>query len=159
MTTINEQELTQLNQKLQELENVRALRELVDTFSILADKKDIRTQILLFTEDATVDSYLGDQLVSSLKGTKEMGDAFEAYLSNFETVYHFNGQHKVSIHGNKAEGTLYSLVDLISVEDGKKIKTTSGVYYSDEYVCENGKWLIAKRTSIFAWQDRQALNS
>ncbi|MDP4098770.1 nuclear transport factor 2 family protein [Paenibacillus sp. P96] len=121
--------------------------------------KDIRKQVLLFTADATVESYLSDQLVSSLKGTKEMGDAFEAFLSNFETVYHFNGQHQVSINGNKAEGTLYCLVDLISVEDDKKMKTTSGVYYRDEYVCENGKWLIAKRTSTFAWQDRQAINS
>lgn len=146
------------NKRINELENVRALRGLVDNFSILADKKDVQKQTLLFTKYATVDSYSNGALVSSLKGTKEMGDAFESFLKNFETVYHFNGQHTVSIEGNKADGTLYCMVDLISSENGKKIKTTNGVHYNDEYVYENGQWLIAKRTSIFAWQDRQELN-
>jgi hypothetical protein len=149
---------TSLNDRIYELENVRALRELVDNFSILADKKEVRKQTLLFTKDATVESYVNGNLVSSLKGTKEIGDAFENFLKNFETVYHFNGQHVVSINGNKAGGTLYCLVDLISSENGKKIKNASGVSYKDEYVYENGQWLIAKRTSTFVWQDRKELN-
>jgi hypothetical protein len=146
------------NKRINELENVRALRELVDNFSILADKKDVQKQTLLFTKDATVDSYSNGALVSSLKGTKEIGDAFENFLKNFEIVYHFNGQHVVSIEGNKAKGTLYCLVDLINFENGKKIKNSSGVCYSDEYVYENGQWLITKRTSTFVWQDRRELN-
>jgi hypothetical protein len=147
-----------LNERINELENLRALSELVDNFSILADKKEVQKQTLLFTEDATVDSYVNGKLVSSLTGTKEIGDAFENFLKNFETVYHFNGQHVVSINGNKAGGTLYCLVDLISSENGKKIKNASGVSYQDEYVYENGQWLIAKRTSTFVWQDRKELN-
>lgn len=147
-----------MNNRINELENVRTLRELVDKFSILADEKETQKQILLFTKDATVETYLNGALISSLKGTKEMGEAFEAFLKNFETVYHFNGQHAVSIEGNKAKGTLYCLVDLISSENGKKIKNSSAVHYSDEYVYENGQWLIAKRTSKFVWQDNKELN-
>jgi hypothetical protein len=147
-----------LEKRINELENVRALRGLVDKFSILADKKEIQKQILLFTKDATVESYVNGAIVSSLKGPKEMGDAFESFLNNFEIVYHFNGQHVVSIEGNKATGTLYCLVDLISTQNGKKIKNASGVQYNDEYVYENGQWLIAKRTSVFAWQDNQEMN-
>ena len=147
-----------MNNRIDELENVRALRDLVDNFSILADKKEIQKQILLFTKDATVETYVNGEVVSSLKGTKEMGGAFKSFLNNFETVYHFNGQHTVSIEGDKAIGTLYCMVYLISFENGKKINNTSGVHYNDEYVYENGKWLIAKRTSTFAWQDRQELN-
>ncbi|MBD2872479.1 nuclear transport factor 2 family protein [Paenibacillus arenilitoris] len=140
-----------------ELENVRLLRELVDHFSILADKKDIQNQILLFAEDATVDSYVNGALVSSLTGPKALGEGFGAFLSHFETVYHFNGQHTVSIDGNRATGTLYCLVDLIQSEDGKKIKNSSAVQYSDEYAYVNGRWLIAKRTSHFVWQDRREI--
>ncbi|CAM3815919.1 nuclear transport factor 2 family protein [Marinicrinis lubricantis] len=101
-------------ERINELENVRALRELVDNFSILADKKDVWKQTELFTKDATVDSYVNGELTSSLKGTQEIGTAFEAYLSNFEIVYHINGQHVVSINGNQAQGTLYCRVDLIN---------------------------------------------
>lgn len=112
---------TGLHERINELENVRALRELVDHFSILADKKEVQKQTLLFTENATVETYVNGQVVSSLKGIKEIGDGFENFLKNFETVYHFNGQHTVSIKENTAEGTLYCLVDLIGSEDGKEI--------------------------------------
>ncbi|MDF2792223.1 MAG: hypothetical protein K0Q87_3710 [Neobacillus sp.] len=149
---------TIFEKRIEELENVRALRELVDNFSILADKKEVWKQTKLFTKEATVDSYVNGVITSSLKGTKEIGEAFEGFLANFETVYHTNGQHVVSINGNKAEGTLYCRVDLISSENGKKVNNASAVSYKDEYVYENGQWLIAKRTSTFVWNDRQELN-
>jgi hypothetical protein len=149
---------TNLEKRIEELENVRALRELVDNFSILADKKEVWKQTELFTKDATVESYANGTLVSSLKGTEQIGKAFESFLANFETVYHINGQHVVEINGDKAEGTLYCRVDLISSENGKKINNASAVSYKDEYVYEDGQWLIAKRTSNFVWNDRQELN-
>jgi hypothetical protein len=147
-----------LEKRIEELENVRALRELVDNFSILADVKEVWKQTELFTKDATVESYVNGELTSSFKGTQEIGNAFEGFLANFETVYHSNGQHVVTINGNKAEGTLYCRVDLISSENGKKINNSSAVSYKDEYVYENGQWLIAKRTSNFVWNDRRELN-
>jgi hypothetical protein len=149
---------TILEKRIEELENVRALRELVDNFSKLADKKEVWKQTELFTKDATVESYVNGELTSSLNGTKQIGEAFEAFLANFETVYHINGQHVVEINGNKAEGTLYCRVDLIGSENGKKINNASAVSYKDEYIFENGQWLIAKRTSTFVWNDRQELN-
>ncbi|QHW34833.1 nuclear transport factor 2 family protein (plasmid) [Paenibacillus rhizovicinus] len=160
MTHTNEQESqSRLYDRIVELEHVRALRELVDTFSILADQKDTQKQTTLFTADATVDSIVDGNVVSSLRGTDEIGTAFESFLKNFDIVYHFNGQHNVSISGNTAKGTLYCLVDLIATVDGKKINNKSGVHYEDEYVFEDGHWLIAKRTSTFAWQDRQEINT
>ncbi|MGU3472562.1 nuclear transport factor 2 family protein [Paenibacillus sp. D51F] len=158
MTNANEQE-SRLYERIVELEQVRAIRELVDTFSILADRKETQKQTTLFTANATVDSIVDGNVVSSLRGTEEIGTAFESFLKNFDIVYHFNGQHTVSISGNTAKGTLYCLVDLIATVDGKKINIKSGVHYDDEYVNENGHWLIAKRTSTFAWQDRQEMNS
>jgi hypothetical protein len=149
---------TILEKRIEELENVRAIRELVDNFSILADKKEVWKQTELFTKDASVESYVNGELTSSLNGTKQIGEAFEAFLANFETVYHINGQHVVEINGNKAEGTLYCRVDLIGSENGKKINNASAVSYKDEYIFENGQWLIAKRTSTFVWNDRQELN-
>jgi hypothetical protein len=86
-----------------------------------------------------------------------MAEAFGAFLQNFETVYHFNGQLVVTIDGDTASGTSYCLVTLIGVEDGKRMKTTIGVIYNDQYVRENGRWLIARRRSDFNWQDKAEL--
>lgn len=143
--------------RIQQLEDQAALKRLVDTFSNLADQKDIDKQVLLFTEHATVESFVGDTLVSSLSGREQIGHAFAGYLGNFHTVYHHNGQQTVDIDGDQATGSSYCLVVLIGVEDGKNIKTSSGVFYSDRYVRRGGEWLIDTRVSRFAWQERSEM--
>jgi ketosteroid isomerase-like protein len=142
---------------IRELEDRVALKALVDTFSNLADVKDVQAQTQLFTEDGTVQTYVGGQLVAELRGRTQMAQAFGAFLQNFETVYHFNGQQVATIDGDRASGTSYCLVTLIGMEDGRRMKTTIGVIYDDEYVRENGRWLIARRRSDFNWQDKAEL--
>ena len=139
---------------MREIEDKIELRELVDTFSILADKKEARKQTELFTVNSTVETYINGASVTKLQGRKEIGDAFANFLKNFDIVYHFNGQHLVSIQGDHATGTLYCLTYLFGKENGKRVKTTFGIRYNDEYVREKGKWLISKRTSFFEWQEK-----
>ena len=146
-----------LQKRVRELEDRAALKELVDTFSILSDRKDVRAQVQLFTANATVETYRKDVLAAKLTGRKEMEERFGAFLKNFETVYHFNGQQTVTISGDKATGVSYCMVTLIGVEGGRKMKTSIGVYYHDEYARENGRWLISKRRSVFDWEDKREL--
>jgi hypothetical protein len=47
---------------------------------VLADKKDVAQQVLLFTEDAIVDSISNGQPGTSYKGRKQIGDAFSARI-------------------------------------------------------------------------------
>lgn len=142
-----------------EIKDRLALKELVDTFSILADQKAVAAQTALFTPDAVVDSYRGGERVSSLKGREEIGNGFAAYLALFETVYHINGQQTVTIDGDRATGVSYCQVVLIRNQDGRRIMSTDGVYYNDEYVKADGRWLVAKRTSRFVWNDTREINS
>src|SRR6266536_2598474 len=109
-------------------------------------------------EDTSSATYINGQQVSTLKGRKQIGDAFANFLNNFETVYHINGQQTLTLNGDKASGTSYWAVTLIGTENGKKMKTSSGVYYHDDYILQNGHWLIAKRKATFAWQDKQELS-
>lgn len=147
----------QIMKNTQELNDRFALKELVDTFSILADKKDVHTQVQLFTADASSETFVNGVSVSKLTGRKQLEDAFGAFLSNFETVYHFNGQQKIMLAGDTATGTSYCLVTLIGIENGKKMKTTIGVIYEDEFVRENNHWLIATRKANFDWQEKREL--
>lgn len=141
-----------LVQRIEQLEDRAALKTLVDTFSNLADEKRVEEQTLLFTEDAEVTSYVGGERGSSFQGRQQIGEAFAAYLALFDTVYHINGQQTVEIEGDRATGTSYCQVVLIGTQDGQRTKNTSGVIYSDEYVRQDGRWLIARRTSNFTWR-------
>ena len=130
-----------------------AIKELVDTFSILADDKDAAGQTALFTEDAVVKSYLNGEVISELVGHDAIGKGFGDFLSLFDTVYHINGQQVVSVEGDTAHGISYCQVVLIGMMEGKKMRTMQGVRYQDQYVKENGQWRIAKRDSNFMWRE------
>ncbi len=71
-----------------------ALKKLVDTFSNLADVKDVKSQMDLFTDDAEVHSKAGEH-VSVMKGKEQIGKAFADYLALFDVVYHLNGQKNI----------------------------------------------------------------
>lgn len=151
----NAQTLKDMTMKINEIEDRIAIKNVVDTFSILADIKDIKAQVLLFTTDATVDSRVNGQPGVVLSGRKQIGEAFGNFLNRFETVYHINGQQSIALNGDKASAVSYCLVTLIGTENERKIRTTMGVRYNDEFVRNNGHWLISKRISNFAWQDKQ----
>lgn len=142
-----------LEQRIQRLEDQAAIKHVVDTFANLADNKDIATQMQLFTEDATVETYFGDTLFAAMRGREEIGHVFSAFIANFETMYHMNGQFTVSIDGDRASSNHYCLVVLIADENGKRTKNFNGIIYKDEYVRQNGQWLIAKRIAHFTWRD------
>lgn len=139
---------------VKELEDRILLKELVDKVSIYGDRKDYNAQVQLFSENAVSDTFAGGIAIMKLKGRREMAEAFGNFLKDLETVYHFNGQQVVTINGDKASGTCYCHITLIGNEDGKKIKTTIGAIYHDEYIRENNRWFIDKRIGTFDWQEK-----
>jgi len=54
----------QMTDRTEQLEDKLALKELVDTFSNLSDVKDVSSQVLLFTEDATVQTFANGNRVA-----------------------------------------------------------------------------------------------
>lgn len=142
-----------------ELADKIALRELIDKISILGDQKDFVRQTALFSENAISETVAGGETILKLEGRKEMVQAFEKFLQDFDTGYHFNGQQAVTINGDTATGTCYCFITLIGNENGKKMKTTVGATYYDEYIRVNGQWFISKRTGNFNWQDKTEIKS
>jgi ketosteroid isomerase-like protein len=140
------------------LEDSILIRELIDKVSILGDKRDVYNQVQLFSEDAISETYSRETLLLQLKGRKEMQVAFADFLQNFETVYHLNGQQTIILNGDNATGTSYCQVTLIGNENGKKIKTTIGAIYEDDFIQQNNRWLIAKRIGNFQWQEKREIN-
>ena len=144
---------------LNELKDRIALKELVDRISILGDQKDFENQVQLFSEDAISETIAEGKTVLKLEGRQEMAQAFEKFLQDVETVYHFNGQHLVTIDGDKATGKCYCLIKLISKEEGKALKTTIGATYEDDYIRLKNRWFVAKRIGNFEWQDKTGIQS
>jgi ketosteroid isomerase-like protein len=147
-----------LEQRIQQLEDQAAIKRVVDIFANLADVKDVKSQMDLFTEDATVETYFGDTLFASMHGRDEISNVFSGFIANFSALYHMNGQFTVDIDGDKANSTHYCLVVLISKDaQGKTYKNLNGIIYQDEYARRDGQWLISKRIAHFTWRDMSDL--
>jgi hypothetical protein len=137
---------------INELADKIALKELIDNISILGDKKDFESQVQLFSENAISETIADGKTILKLEGREEMKKAFAKFLQEIETVYHFNGQLTVTINGDNAIGKCYCFITLI--DNGKKIKTTIGAIYNDEYIRINNQWFVSKRVGNFRWQDK-----
>jgi len=141
-----------------ELADRAAIKELIDRISIFGDQKKIKDQLQLFTEDAVSETFAEGNMILQLKGRKEMEVAFCRFLEDFDTVYHFNGQHVVSVNGDEATGMCYCMVTLIGYQGDKRMKTTIGAIYEDRYIRLDNSWLIAERIGNFDWQEKRELS-
>ena len=138
----------------------QALKELVDTFSNLADEKTVAEQMPLFTADAVGNTYIGGELAFAMTGRAEIEKVFSTFLTPFHTVYHLNGQFTVTnLQADSAEAITYCQVHLVEEKDGKNIMQSHSVRYLDRYVKQDGKWLIAHRIANFMISDTRVLNA
>ena len=136
----------------------QAIKELIDTFSNLADIKDVAAQGPLFTEDGHVTTYIGGKLFADLKHRAEIVDVFTDFLANFKRVYHLNGQLTIhSLSDSRAEGINYCHVMLTEEKDGKEMVHNHYVRYNETYVKEKGKWLIQRRIANFMISDSERM--
>ena len=103
-TTMNGQNINEktLEQRIEAIEDRMAIKNVVDTFSTLADTKEVELQGLLFTEDAKVVNYAEGRPTTTLNGCREIVKAFGDYLATTELTFHQNGQQTVTLDGDRA---------------------------------------------------------
>lgn len=147
-----ETKVAELEAQVQMLNDINEIKLLQERFANLADAKDADTQMELFAEDAELVLNFGGQTMT-LHGRDEIYPVFSSTVNGMDVLYHMNGQGTIEVDGDKASGIAYCRVVLIDTEDGITTHTDEGVRYTDEYVREDGKWVIAKRTSDFLFMD------
>ena len=70
---------TNIEARVKEIEDLNALKELVDNFSNQADTKEVQKQMELFTVDAVVENYNDKKSGGTLKGYKDIAAAFTIF--------------------------------------------------------------------------------
>ena len=141
------------------LEAKAELKDLVDTFSNLADVKDARSQGGLFLPDGWLEFQMGlDGEINRIEGREALVQAFAATINPCKAVYHINGQHTVTVSGDTAEGVAYCQATLVNTEDGRDVATTNYVRYADLYAKMDGKWYIKRRRTTFLISEKRVLN-
>ena len=144
-------------QRLQELEDRIAIRELVDQYSFCADTRDAEGQMAIFTEDANFEVYMDEKIPAPtyvITGRDNLRPVFDDLNQYFSTM-HFNGQSTVKLEGGKATGTTYCRAYHLKVIDGVQKLMIAGIRYYDIMVKQNGTWLFSERKLKVCWVENR----
>lgn len=137
------------------------IKDLVDTFSNLADVKDAKSQGDLFLSDGKLEFQMGfDGDIQDINGREALVTAFAGTINPCKAVYHINGQQNAEFNADytEAHGTAYCEATLVNEENGRQVITTNYVRYTDEYKKVDGKWYIKKRRTTFLVADKREMN-
>jgi uncharacterized protein (TIGR02246 family) len=139
-----------------------AIRGLVDAWARHADRREPGRQAALFTPDGRVTVYMGEpetsEPVQVVSGRAELEAAFDA-LRSYEATTHFNGQHTVTVDGDRATGETYCLAYHLWTSTGQRTLMIMSIRYLDAFVRQDGRWLFAERQLITDWTDRRLSES
>ena len=136
-----------IEQRLQELEDRIAIRELVDQYTYCADTRDAEGQMAIFTGDTNFEVYMDEKILTPtqvIKGSKNLRPVFDD-LNQYLSTMHFNGQSTVKFDGDKATGTTYCRAYHLKVPDGVQKLMIAGIRYYDTMVKQDGVWLFSER--------------
>ena len=140
-------------QKLQQLEDRIAIRELIDQYAFCADTRDAQGQMAIFTEDTNFEVYMDEKLPTPtqvVKGRKNLFPVFDDLNQYFSTM-HFNGQSIIKVNENSATGTTYCRAYHLKVQDGAQKLMIAGIRYFDMMVKQDSQWLFAERKLKVCW--------
>jgi hypothetical protein len=120
-------------QKLQQLEDRIAIRELIDQYAFCADTRDAQGQMAIFTEDTNFEVYMDEKLPAPtqvVKGRKNLFPVFDD-LNQYLSTMHFNGQSTIKLDENRATATSYCRAYHLKVQDGVQKLMIAGIRYFD----------------------------
>lgn len=142
-----------IEQRLQELEDRIAIRELIDQYTYCADTRDAEGQMAIFTGDTNFEVYMDEKLpvpTQIVSGRENLRPVFNDLNQYFSTM-HFNGQSTVKLNDNNATGITYCRAYHLKVLDGVQKLMIAGIRYYDTMVKQDGIWLFSERKLKVCW--------
>jgi SnoaL-like protein len=123
-----------LLRRIDRLESIDAIRQLVSRYGMLADRRDLDTMASLFVEDVRV--------TRTETGRVALRALLEHLFRQFTTSIHFVGNHTIDfVDEDHAEGIVYSKAEH---EYGDQW-IVMAIQYWDRYERRDGTWLFTGR--------------
>ena len=138
-----------------------AIRELVEAYAHFADRRDAKSQMALFTEDADFVVYMNakDPTPSQEFHSREALAPVFAELNKYDATTHFVGQSTIfTLDGRRGTGEAYCLAYHVTVDVGKRHLMLASLRYRDTFVKMDGAWLFAERRLYVDWLEERALS-
>ena len=128
-------------QRLEQLEDRIAIRELIDAYAFCADTRNIQGHMALFTEDTNFEVYMDEKKPTPTQvvtGRKNLFPVFDD-LNQYVSTMHFNGQSTIKVDGERATAITYCRAYHLKVTDGAQKLMIAGIRYYDIMVKQIGR--------------------
>ena len=148
-------------QRLEQLEDRIAIRELIDAYTFCADTRDIQGHMALFTDDTNFEVYMDEKVpepTQVITGRKNLFPAFDNLNQYFSTM-HFNGQSTVTWEQDAATGVSYCLAHHVKVDGQSRSLMIASIRYLDQFVKMDGHWYFRQRKLMVDWIDNRRLEA
>ena len=138
-----------------------AIRELVEAYAHCADRRDAKSQMALFTEDAHFVVYMDakdPKPSQELKSREALAPVF-ADLNQYAATMHLLGQSTIlTLSDDRATGEVYCMPHHLTIDGPKRSLMIAALRYADTYVKQDGVWLYAERLLHVDWIEQRALS-
>jgi len=144
-------------QRLQQLEDRIAIRELIDAYTYCADTRNIQGHMALFTEDTNFEVYMDEKIPTPTQVVTGRNSLFPVFddLNQYLSTMHFNGQSTIKVNGDRATATTYCRAYHLKLPDGVQQLMIAGIRYYDTMVKQDGAWLFAERKLKVCWTENR----
>ena len=143
-----------LEERVQALEAEWEIRNLVSTYLLKADIRDVAGYAETFTEDGVLDTAglhlekAGFEVASVHRGREAIAKVFSECIAPMPCfMWHLGHAPYIEVHGDKAIGR-WGWSAVVNIPDFGPME--SGGVYNDEYARTDKGWKIAKRV-ITSW--------
>jgi ketosteroid isomerase-like protein len=146
---------------LDEVADRNAIHDIIDEYAYCADTRDAKGQMNLFTEDTIFRVFMDARLEEPsqvVNSRDELAPIFDN-LNTYVATMHFNGQSKIILSGDTANGTTYCFAHHLTIEGDEKKLMVAAIRYSDDFIKINDKWFFKKRDLKVQWIETKHLNN
>ncbi|HLA58367.1 MAG TPA: nuclear transport factor 2 family protein [Puia sp.] len=146
-----------IEQKLQQLEDRLAIRELIDQYAHCADTRDAQGQMALFTADTNFEVFMDEKSAMPTQVINTRKDLFPVFdnLNTYLATMHFNGQSTIKLDGDRASGITYCRAHHLNIQNGIQQLMIAGIRYYDIMVKQDEGWLFAERKLKVCWVENR----
>lgn len=126
------------------MSDVDDIRDLTYTYAFLVDTRQVDEMVdTVFTEDGVFDATpVGQELMEGAEGIRAF---FHEQNKTLMQSVHVTTNHRISVDGDLAHGTVYYLVRGVT-SDGSEVSAHG--YYDDQYRRTSDGWKISVRKGI-----------
>jgi hypothetical protein len=134
------------------VDDLAGLRQLVDRYADVVDRRDESALAGLFTADGSIRVQPDDGPVQSEWSGENIGMLLEPLRSYFRTFHHIGGAvFDARAHG--AEGRVHCLAHHYQRTESGPVDLVMLIRYDDRYERAEGGWLIADRRVAVQWTE------